>query len=398
MKQLTCEMCGGTDLTKQDGVFVCQTCGCKYSVEEARKMMVEGTVDVRGTISVDKSNEFNNYLSLAESAINSNDGKTALDYANKALEIEPKNARAWIAKMKSYESIATYGDSKTDEIIEAGKQAILCANEDEKSDITYQVSFYRATRSLDLLKLAKVEMLDVEEVKKDIKDYRKIDFWKAESHVADLDKVHTSLYIKIQQEATRMLTVVGIDAMASHSNILYTVEKVLAEYNAFQKAYEARVKLYGLSFTDAYKAAIANFESVWQKSIDMAKNKMLKRKEEAISRYWEEHKEEKEKLDNEKAELTAKVAELEKSIDNLPELVAAKQIEQDIKDMEKEKSSLGLFKGKEKKALQGKIDVKTKELADAKKLADSASEPLKKQIADCNKRIKEIVAELTKER
>lgn len=44
MKQLTCEMCGSTDLTKQDGVFVCQTCGTKYSVEEAKKMMVEGTV------------------------------------------------------------------------------------------------------------------------------------------------------------------------------------------------------------------------------------------------------------------------------------------------------------------------------------------------------------------
>ena len=39
MKQLTCEMCGGTDLIKQDGVFVCQNCGLKYSVEEAKKMM-----------------------------------------------------------------------------------------------------------------------------------------------------------------------------------------------------------------------------------------------------------------------------------------------------------------------------------------------------------------------
>ena len=38
MKQLTCEMCGSTDLLKQDGVFVCQSCGCKYSVEEAKKM------------------------------------------------------------------------------------------------------------------------------------------------------------------------------------------------------------------------------------------------------------------------------------------------------------------------------------------------------------------------
>ena len=38
MKQLTCEMCGSTELIKQDGFFVCQTCGTKYSVEEAKKM------------------------------------------------------------------------------------------------------------------------------------------------------------------------------------------------------------------------------------------------------------------------------------------------------------------------------------------------------------------------
>lgn len=37
MRQLTCEMCGGTDLVKDGGVFICQTCGCKYTVEEAKK-------------------------------------------------------------------------------------------------------------------------------------------------------------------------------------------------------------------------------------------------------------------------------------------------------------------------------------------------------------------------
>ena len=41
MKQLTCEMCGGIELLKQDGVYVCQHCGTKYSVEEAKKMMNE---------------------------------------------------------------------------------------------------------------------------------------------------------------------------------------------------------------------------------------------------------------------------------------------------------------------------------------------------------------------
>ena len=55
MKRLVCEMCGGTDLVKQDGVFVCQNCGTKYSVEEAKKMMIEGTVKIDGTVKVEKT-------------------------------------------------------------------------------------------------------------------------------------------------------------------------------------------------------------------------------------------------------------------------------------------------------------------------------------------------------
>ena len=48
MKKLVCELCGSTNLIKENGLFVCQSCGTQYSVEEARKMMIEGTVNVQG--------------------------------------------------------------------------------------------------------------------------------------------------------------------------------------------------------------------------------------------------------------------------------------------------------------------------------------------------------------
>lgn len=73
MNQLKCEMCGSTDLVKQDGVYVCQNCGTKYSVEEAKKMMIEGTVDVSGsTVKVDQTNELKNLYELARRAKNDN--------------------------------------------------------------------------------------------------------------------------------------------------------------------------------------------------------------------------------------------------------------------------------------------------------------------------------------
>ena len=46
MKMIACDVCGSTELVKKDGLFVCQYCGCKYTVEEVRKLMVEGTVKI----------------------------------------------------------------------------------------------------------------------------------------------------------------------------------------------------------------------------------------------------------------------------------------------------------------------------------------------------------------
>lgn len=96
MKQLTCEMCGSTDLMKQDGVFVCQTCGCKYSVEEARKMMVEGKVDVSGsTVKVDTSAELVNLYQIARRAKDDNDGEKAIQYYDMVLMRDPASWEAY---------------------------------------------------------------------------------------------------------------------------------------------------------------------------------------------------------------------------------------------------------------------------------------------------------------
>ena len=41
MKAMVCEMCDSNDFVKQDGLYICQQCGTKYTVEEAKKLMVD---------------------------------------------------------------------------------------------------------------------------------------------------------------------------------------------------------------------------------------------------------------------------------------------------------------------------------------------------------------------
>lgn len=92
MKRLACEMCGGTDLIKQDGVFVCQNCGMKYSAEDAKKMMIEGSVKI------DNSDRIKNYLELARAAKSEDDSMTAAKYYALLLEEIPNS---WEAKFYS---------------------------------------------------------------------------------------------------------------------------------------------------------------------------------------------------------------------------------------------------------------------------------------------------------
>lgn len=80
MKQLVCEMCGSTDLIKQDGVFVCQNCGTKYSVAEAKQMMIDGTVKVTGSVKVDVSEKVQNLYVLARRAKNEDNVDLAIKY------------------------------------------------------------------------------------------------------------------------------------------------------------------------------------------------------------------------------------------------------------------------------------------------------------------------------
>lgn len=108
MKQLTCEMCGSTDLMKQDGVFVCQSCGTKYSVEEAKKMMVEGTVDVTGsTVKVDTSGELANLYQIARRAKDDNNGENAAKYYDMVLMKDPTSWEAsfYVVYFKAMESL-----------------------------------------------------------------------------------------------------------------------------------------------------------------------------------------------------------------------------------------------------------------------------------------------------
>ena len=88
MKAIRCEMCNSNDVVKDGDFFVCQACGTKYTVEEAKKLMFEGTVKIDNTEFVQK------YLANARRAKQKEDWKEAEKYYNMVEQNDPANIEA----------------------------------------------------------------------------------------------------------------------------------------------------------------------------------------------------------------------------------------------------------------------------------------------------------------
>ena len=86
MKAMVCEMCGSNNLVKQNGLYVCQSCNTKYTVEEAKKLI--------GIVKIDKTEEKQKYLLLARRAHNENNVYNAERYYSLVLQEDPNNWEA----------------------------------------------------------------------------------------------------------------------------------------------------------------------------------------------------------------------------------------------------------------------------------------------------------------
>lgn len=89
MKRIVCEMCNGNEFIKENDLFVCQHCGTKYSLEDAKKMMIEVTVDVTGTVKIDNSDKLKKLYESARHANKIGNIETSLKFYEMILAENP---------------------------------------------------------------------------------------------------------------------------------------------------------------------------------------------------------------------------------------------------------------------------------------------------------------------
>lgn len=393
MKRLTCEMCGSTDLMKENGVFICQTCGCKYSVEEAKKMMVEGTVDVSGsTVKVDTSERLKNLYTLARRAKEDGNISDAGRYYN---EIRTEDPNSWEAAFYAIYYAAL--DIRVAQIASAANSV---------------------SNSLDSIMTLIAENVPVEEQKK------------AYSEVGTSTLLLGKLLIRASWDAfCDSAKGYGMNIPNSYHNTLEnrrgaainTMASVaIAIYQKFDDIYTAKSILdkaeeickEATSYGDSY-FELCSLNREFSKVIDALQQK---KNEE----YWAEHQAERDALEAEKkslenqieaikAETRRKAAEKKKEIETLPVLTEIANLDERIRTLTAHRDSLGFFKGKEKKATQEQIDQVSSEKRNAQGRYERSKREIEnsikaldseenKSIAPLQNRIDAINEELTRNR
>lgn len=470
MKRLTCEMCGSTDLIKQDGVFVCQTCGCKYSTEEAKKMMVEGTVEVTGTVKVDNSAAIENYLDMARNALDASNNKEADDYCNRIIEMDMTNWEAWFIKGKAVGWQSTLGNIRIAETINAFSKALENCPEENKEKIgedcktelenlqsallSVRIKNFKThpnendiaglrsdvntilTTTVNFLLKAKIMIDALGNVR-----YARIinngicDAWQVvykdytgdEHRPSDYELTRFISEGDYLIEALKLALVLCGDKdddeelnklkIQIYENMIHMQGEV-KNSQSYEVSFDGGFKHYNKSRSLTAQAKTNRQREIdeWNDKISYIKTTGERKAKEAADQrrkeYWENHKEEKSRLDAEQKKLQSQKSDIELQIAGLEaqkETVPAKKqldaIQNRIDELTAEKKALGLFKVKEKKVIQGKIDEVETEATAARKLLDSQQSeiektivPLRGQLSDIVDKLSEITLEFERDR
>lgn len=336
MKKIVCEMCGSSDFAKTDGMFVCQTCGMKYSVEEAKALMVDDGNDApvaSQPAQAPQSSRLENLRILAQRAKEENDTESAEKYYREIMLEDPNDWQANFysvfyaahnIKIAQIGSAATSVANALPAIIK-----LMANNEPEEKHLLICTKLYT-----EITEFATMLINNANNNLSSDYSRRKEQF--------------NNWYVPIQMMQRSFANSVF------NNTHCYTLLEI-----AYKNLYSNCNSLKNTTYNDQFRL-IANEAN---ENLNRTRQAQEAYEQEKVNKYWNEHPEEKAQLDNEKKgledELTVKNEELKKineDINNIPEKLKSKENLQKVEELKKEKAGLGLFKGKEKDALQAQID------------------------------------------
>ncbi len=438
MKAIVCELCGSNEIIKQDGFFTCQSCGTKYDLEEARKLM---NISV---VKVDLSSEVDNRLKNAINEYKAGNTEVAYQLFVEILNIDSDNPEAIIYKALSSGWSSSVSNNKM----------ISTASEIE--------------RALDIMRKQKDSDDEYTSCCKDVlEEMHSLAYAMYKSYLEYNKKMLeiTNGYMKIQNGANVSAAdhaVSGVVGGLLTGNVLLAAQSVVGgvqisnsgnmseeirnhEYERantynngchytskalimvalhiikdIKKPEDVKNEFYDLltnyinqskdflitkEDVKDYNQVISKIKIFKNASFDIERKRQKEEGEKQKAKYWEEHAEEKYQLEKEKDDITNRISELKEASrerqDKKDELLKKKeeklQIELDclkqrdyIQDIERNRNECGILQSSRKKQLTLMLEEERKKYEELK---NRSEEERIKYNSEINSQISELSSE-----
>lgn len=247
-----CTQCGANievDDTHEAGI--CKYCGTAFITEKAinnyntyitnNNNFAGATINVIGA-------DINNLLKLAEEAIKTKNEKEALDYINRALEVDPACTDAWFLKVKAVAISASAAESKLLEMTTYGGNAIKYATPEKKHEIESKVYDFYLDHAISLMVVALVQISDTAKVSSLFKSAGVS--LAAISAVQQGDAKARQLFEQTANNAINLKHAISPDYVKNSDSLQKKVKKLAELYIDFCKKDQERTKIYGLTPED----------------------------------------------------------------------------------------------------------------------------------------------------
>jgi hypothetical protein len=445
MAALVCDLCGGKLIMGAGGIATCESCGTGHSADR----MKEKVQEIKGTVRVDNSHMIENYLEMARTAKDAGNNAEAESYCNKVIEIEPTNYKAWMLKGEAVAWQSSLQSSRVDEGVTAFVKGINNAPEEEKEGLIEDAKEQIKNLSLAMISLRAdrfAKWPDEEETSGFMSDLKSI----ISTVLTFLTQ--TGALIPYAEIMAPIATQITQSVEKAYHNVIwpdYRVDINDSDDRAGKYEWQTFIKRVGYCTSlleqaidlcdeddedniqryerliymhkDAIDSCSWNYEftnlgKFWYKEwylsdeAKRARRALISQYEAKVrdieasiaakrfDAYWAEHVEEKASLETEQKDLNSKIAAFTKEIEAIPGKAEIDNVDERIKKLTGEISALGLFKGKEKKALQEQIDQANTEKKGIQDRMDAAKKKIEAEICPLRDRVNIISYELTKAR
>lgn len=446
MVPLVCDICGGKLAMGAGSIAVCESCG----MEHTKERMQEKVQEIKGTVVVDNSHLIDNYFNIAENAYESDNKLETETYCNKIIEINPNNHLAWLLKGKAAGWQSDILNIRLNEAAVCFTKAIELAPNEEKESIKIQSASEIGSLANALINLRGSRFIQFPDESEVVGFERDISL--ILNAVMTLSNKTGAVVTGVLEE---MATIIDHSVVTAFSDKIYPdyigkeskpneyewsefidrigfctllEEKALElsdiDYKEDIQRYENLIFLHQEAIKScSYYCEFTNNGKFYQEDYMLSneakklrnelidgyndkikeikiKSKIAEKEEtyQRIEKYWDENREQKMELDNEKSRFESEISKLNDDILKLSKNSENTNIQEMITALLIEKKSLGLFNQKQKKIIQDKIDSL---LIQSKDLEDKNSQvklEIENNIRSLQNKIYKIDQELTKNR